>query len=140
LAHSRHGLLHCKCPLSGVKRTLQSLIALHMSAIGPKRTSLVAPHMSAFGCKADMAIALRNVRFPSLPSRDDLDIACYRISREEGLVRLNVARPDHLAPLVDFVGHQLARVCRRAGERPRTHLGESCLELRIGQSRVDLPI
>jgi hypothetical protein len=33
-----------------------------MSAIGPKRTSLVAPHMSAFGGKADMAIALRNVR------------------------------------------------------------------------------
>jgi hypothetical protein len=33
-----------------------------MSAIGPKRTSLVAPHMSAFGGKADMTIALRNVR------------------------------------------------------------------------------
>jgi hypothetical protein len=33
-----------------------------MSAIGPKRTSLVAPNMSAFEGKADMAIALRNVR------------------------------------------------------------------------------
>jgi hypothetical protein len=33
-----------------------------MSAIGPKRTCLVAPHMSAFGGKADMTIAVRNVR------------------------------------------------------------------------------
>jgi hypothetical protein len=33
-----------------------------MSAYGPERTSLVAPHMSAFRGKADMAIALRNVR------------------------------------------------------------------------------
>jgi hypothetical protein len=33
-----------------------------MSAIGTKRTSQVAPHMSAIGGKADMAIALRNVR------------------------------------------------------------------------------
>ena len=33
-----------------------------MSAIGTKRTYRVALHMSAFGGKADMAIALRNVR------------------------------------------------------------------------------
>src|SRR5262249_61753198 len=37
LAHSGHGLLHCKCLLSGVKRTWAS--ALHMSAFDPKRTS-----------------------------------------------------------------------------------------------------
>ena len=34
-----------------------------MSAIGTKQTCRVALHMSAFGGKADMAIALRNVRF-----------------------------------------------------------------------------
>ena len=33
-----------------------------MSAFGTKRTCRVAVHMSAFGGKADMAIALRNVR------------------------------------------------------------------------------
>jgi hypothetical protein len=33
-----------------------------MSALGTKRTCRVALHMSAFGGKADMAIALRNVR------------------------------------------------------------------------------
>jgi hypothetical protein len=33
-----------------------------MSAFGPKQTSLVAPRTSAFGVKADMTIALRNVR------------------------------------------------------------------------------
>src|SRR5215831_6404773 len=37
LAHSRHGLLHCTCPLSGVKRTWVG--ALHVSAYDPKRTS-----------------------------------------------------------------------------------------------------
>src|SRR5262245_34898511 len=36
LAQSGHGLLHCTCPLSGVKRT--SLFATHMSAFDPKRT------------------------------------------------------------------------------------------------------
>src|SRR5262245_22764782 len=34
LALSRHGLMHCTCPLSGVKRTC--LYALHMSAFDPK--------------------------------------------------------------------------------------------------------
>ena len=33
-----------------------------MSAFGTKRTWASALHMSAFGGKADMAIALRNVR------------------------------------------------------------------------------
>ena len=36
--------------------------AMQESAFGTKRTCLVALHMSAFGGKADMAIALRNVR------------------------------------------------------------------------------
>jgi hypothetical protein len=38
LALSGHALVHCKCPLSGVKRTC--LLALHMSAYDPKRTEL----------------------------------------------------------------------------------------------------
>ena len=36
LAQSGHELVHCPCPLSGVKRTW--LIAPHMSAFDPKRT------------------------------------------------------------------------------------------------------
>src|SRR5262245_45514980 len=36
LALSGHGLLHCTCLLSGVKRTW--LFARHMSAFDPKRT------------------------------------------------------------------------------------------------------
>src|SRR5262245_9510317 len=40
LAHSRHGLVHCTCPLSGVKPTSAS--ALHRSAFDPKRTYLAA--------------------------------------------------------------------------------------------------
>ena len=37
LAQSGHGLVHCTCPLSGVKRTCR--FALQMSAYDPKRTS-----------------------------------------------------------------------------------------------------
>jgi hypothetical protein len=37
--------------------------AVHLSASGTKRTYRAAPHMSAFGGKADIVIALRNVRF-----------------------------------------------------------------------------
>ena len=36
LAQSGHRLVHCTCPLSGVKRTCR--VALHMSAFDPKRT------------------------------------------------------------------------------------------------------
>src|SRR5262249_30317192 len=54
LAHSGHRLLHCKCPLSGVKRTW--LFAAQMSAFDPKRTlaqgpiplPLVMPHNFSF--------------------------------------------------------------------------------------------
>jgi hypothetical protein len=37
MAQSRHRLVHCTCPLSGVKRTLR--IGRRMSAFDPKRTS-----------------------------------------------------------------------------------------------------
>ena len=37
LAQSGHGLVRCKCPLLGVKRTWR--FALQMSAFDPKRTS-----------------------------------------------------------------------------------------------------
>jgi len=39
LAHSRHALVHCKCPLSGVKRTW--LFAAQMSAYDPKQTTVL---------------------------------------------------------------------------------------------------
>jgi hypothetical protein len=50
MAQSRHELVHCTRPLSGLKRTY--LFALHMSAIDPKRTSAGAVQVSAFssGC------------------------------------------------------------------------------------------
>ena len=38
LALSGHALVHCKCPLSGVKRTCH--FALQMSAYDPKRAEL----------------------------------------------------------------------------------------------------
>jgi hypothetical protein len=41
LAQSGHNLVHCKCPLSGVKRTCR--FALQMSAFDPKRSSFTSP-------------------------------------------------------------------------------------------------
>src|SRR4029450_7241460 len=49
LAHSRHGLLHCTCPLSGAKRTWP--IAVHMSGFDPKQTSAAASNLSIRTCK-----------------------------------------------------------------------------------------
>src|SRR6266545_3920445 len=51
-----------------------------------------------------------------------------------------LAGADHLGPLLDFFGNQVPAVGRRAWQRPRTHLGQPCLECWIGKSRVDLPI
>src|SRR5262249_45033937 len=52
LAHSRHRLLHCACPLPGVKRTCR--FALHMSAYDPKRTS-VRPETAPSRAQAQIA-------------------------------------------------------------------------------------
>src|SRR5262245_25654163 len=51
LAQSGHSLVHCTCPLSGVKRTWVS--AVHMSAFDPKRTSsLNEPRLSRYDALA----------------------------------------------------------------------------------------
>src|SRR5262249_23099378 len=63
----------------------------------------------------------------------------YGISRPSSL-GLDIASADHFGPLLDFFDDQLPAVGGRAWERPRTHLGQPCLELRIGKSRVDLLI
>src|SRR5215475_10158557 len=46
LAHSRHALVQCTCPLSGVKRTFA--FAPQMSAYDPKRTFETPTAMSGF--------------------------------------------------------------------------------------------
>ena len=57
-----------------------------------------------------------------------------------GSLWLDVARVDHLTPLLDLISDQFAAVGRRAWQYPRTHFGEPCLDRRISQSSVDLAI
>jgi hypothetical protein len=52
-------------------------------------------------------------------------------------LRLDVGRPDHLPPLLGFVGDQLAKVGGRAGEQ-HAQIIEPRLCLWIGEARVDL--
>jgi hypothetical protein len=77
LALSGHWLVHCTCPLSGVKRTC--LFALQMSANDPKRTSAVFSQLAALaramGRPPDISLdsasqgAQRSVAIRSHPSR-----------------------------------------------------------------------
>src|SRR5262245_28717204 len=51
-------------------------------------------------------------------------------------VRLDVGRPDHLAPLLGFLSHQLSEFGRRHRHGLAAELGQTGLQLRVGQHRV----
>src|SRR5262245_19755845 len=53
-------------------------------------------------------------------------------------VRLDVGLPDHLGPLLGFVGDELTEVAGRASKRRATQISELCLDLGISGRRVDL--
>src|SRR4029450_2665127 len=63
----------------------------------------------------------------------------YGMSRA-GLLRLDVGGLDHLAPFLGFVGDELAKVCGRDDKQRAPQVGKACLDLRIGEARVDLPV
>ena len=86
LAQSGHPELHRTCPLLGVKRT--SLPHRKMSAYDPKRTSAGAGRRSL-----------------------NEFMECRRCSGS-GLPRLDVERLDHFAPLLGFVGDEVAEIGR----------------------------
>src|SRR5262249_40062747 len=54
--------------------------------------------------------------------------------------RLDVGRPDHLAPLLGFIGDELAEIDGRAYERRAAEFGEPRLDLGIGEACVDLMV
>src|SRR5262249_11720302 len=54
--------------------------------------------------------------------------------------RLDVRRPDHLGPLLGFLGDELAEVSGRPREHGATQVGEACLHRWIGEGGVDLAI
>src|SRR5215813_11287459 len=53
-------------------------------------------------------------------------------------LRLDVGRPDHLAPLFGFLGNVFAEVGGRAWKHSATKVGKARLHLGIVESRVDL--
>src|SRR5262245_33491605 len=57
-----------------------------------------------------------------------------------GSLRFDVRELDHLAPLLGFVGKELAVVGGRARNRSAALFGKPRLDLRIGEARVDLTI
>ena len=59
-------------------------------------------------------------------------------ARFAGSFRLDVRDPDHLAPLLGFVGDELSEVGGRARKHRATEVGKPRLHLGIGKGCVDL--
>src|SRR5262249_22411374 len=54
------------------------------------------------------------------------------------LLRLDVGRPDHLGPLLSFVGNELSKVGERTCEHRTSQVGEALVHVGIGESGIDL--
>ena len=54
------------------------------------------------------------------------------------LLHFDVGSQDHLRPLLGLLGDELAEVGGRAWKHRCAHVGEPRLDLRVGESRVDL--
>jgi hypothetical protein len=54
-----------------------------------------------------------------------------------GLFRLNVGRPDYLAPLPDFFGYEGSEIGRRAGKDHAAEVSKLSLQLGIGKASID---
>src|SRR5262249_48836802 len=55
-------------------------------------------------------------------------------------VCLDIGRSDHLAPLLGFVGDELAEVAGRARKHSATKVGKARLHLGVGEGGVDFAI
>src|SRR5436190_1714586 len=69
----------------------------------------------------------------------DSQFGTYGISRRRSAsVRLDVGRPDHLAPFLGFLGDEPSEVGGRAGKHRATQDGEPRFYLGVGEARIDL--
>src|SRR4029453_982496 len=66
--------------------------------------------------------------------------ALRTIRRSRPYLWLDVGRPDHVGPLLNLLGNELAEVGGRAWKHSATKLGKGGLDFGIGQAGVDLPI
>src|SRR5262249_40934436 len=68
------------------------------------------------------------------------DVMEYQPDSGSGSFRLDVEGPDDVAPLLSFVGDELAKVGGREHEHVATQVGKPRLDLRIGEASVDLSV
>src|SRR5215471_2267491 len=110
-----------------------------MSAFGTKRTFLIASAMSAFGGKADIDWTCEMSAFDQSGHWAKVaEWALWKINSGSASLQLDVEGPDEVAPLLRFVGDELAKVSGRKRERVATQIGKPRLVLRIGEASVDL--
>src|SRR5215469_4077386 len=62
----------------------------------------------------------------------------WKIDGGSASLHLNVEGPDEVAPLLRFVGDELAKVSGRKRERVATQVSKPRLVLRVGEAIVDL--
>src|SRR5262249_41850329 len=93
--------------------------------------AVAAPPSSAMNARRFMFALIRAPR--STPIRETGVTEHWTAS-----VCLDVGRPDHLAPLLRFVGNETAEITWRASEDDAAEVGELRLQLGIGEAGVDL--
>src|SRR5262245_7583247 len=64
----------------------------------------------------------------------------WNIDSGSASLRLDVEGPDDVAPLLRFVGDELAEVGGRTNERCATQIGKLRLDFRVGERGIDLPV
>jgi hypothetical protein len=57
-----------------------------------------------------------------------------------GLLRLDVCELDHLGPLFRFLRNEFSKVGGRHRHRHAAKVGEPCLNLGIGEARIELSV
>jgi hypothetical protein len=66
------------------------------------------------------------------------DVMEYRPDSGSASLRLDVEGPDDVAPLLRFVGDELAKVGGRKREHGAAEIGKPRLDIGIGEASVDL--
>ena len=57
-----------------------------------------------------------------------------------GLLRFDIGRPNHLGPLLNFLGHEGAEFGGRAPERSAAQVGKPRLQPRVGEADIDFSV
>src|SRR6266566_1639409 len=78
--------------------------------------------------RSNVVVDLQNERYGTSPS-----------SRSTSL-RLDVGRPDYVAPFLGFRGDVPSKIRRRAGKRRAAEIGNPCLHPWLRECCVDLPV